>query len=125
VRERVRGFDDGNGGWHTESLARYPPARRLPACPILTQSHPKRQEASSDCWPLALRMDLIGVEPTTSSMPWNSRSLVLMRGMGSPVIEPVYIANVDEVNRGQRRPKGSEWGQRAKVWAFSPSTGPS
>ena len=70
-------------------------------------------------------MDLIGVEPTTSSMPWNSRSLVLMRGMGSPVIEPVYIANVDEVNRGQRRPKGSEWGQRAKVWAFSPSTGPS
>lgn len=60
VRERIRGFDDGNGGRHTESLARYARARRLLACAILAQSHSKRQEASNDCWPLALRMDLIG-----------------------------------------------------------------
>ena len=74
VRERIRGFDDGNGGWHTKSLARYAWARRLPALPILAQYQPKRQEASSDCWPLTLRVDLIGVEPTTSSMPWKRSS---------------------------------------------------
>ncbi len=74
VRERVRGFDDGDGGWHTERLARYGWARRQPALPILPEYHPKRQEASSDCWPLALRVDLIGVEPTTSSMPWKRSS---------------------------------------------------
>ena len=60
MRERIRGFDDGDGGRHAQRLARYGWARRLLACSILAQSHPKRQEASSDCWPLALRVDLIG-----------------------------------------------------------------